>query len=392
MMPIEHIFTMAKKVEEVGEPITQKSDADVYSMDMKKLSEIYTKDPITHNAINKSTQLMLSAPHKINKMSSDFQMFLKVIGEVGTPITWEEIEETILKHGAIYGSSWTELVFDKTDKRIVDIMPINPESMDYARDSKGVVVVDRYSNPVGYIHSLPIGVVPIQRDTRLMSKNVVLKSNELFMLPKRIAKIDLFTAGDGLKSYGYIETAYASIRRRMELEAGYATALDKSFPVRVGKYGDAMNRPTPQKLQDFLKLLVNLRGINDSVAIPYHSSIEMLESKSVQSVLEPIKYYMTIGLSSFGIPTPFVVGLGEDTNRATLGTQADIYAKSLDFLIIKYYKQIERKIFKPICETNGISTVPEYEWENVSFAPVSDIPQGPQAKPKAKKNEEPKSE
>lgn len=310
MRRLEFILSSSDKSlkKDWGEPLVKKSDEDIVSINPEKLREVYVKDPVTFNGINKMVQLILSAEHRLTTTALD--IFLNNVGDIGTPTTWNEITENIFRHSFVYGSSWIELIPDIKTGKIIDLVSVNPERMDYARDSRGTIVVDEYSRPVGYTHKLPTGVtVPKQQN---VPPKVKLDSYTLFIPPERMAKIDLFLAGDGLKSYGLIEPSYSSIRRRLELEEAYATALDKALPVRIGKYGDQFNRPTPQKMQTFLEKLVNLRGKTDSLVVPYHSDVKLLESTGVQNLLEPIKYYLTLGLAGFGLPMPFAVGIGEE--------------------------------------------------------------------------------
>lgn len=362
MRSLERVFNFAQDTANIGVPLTSKKETIEERIELEDLKKMFVEDEVTNNCVNIWTQLIFSSEHRLTNKSLD--LFLDAVGDIGNPTTWSEMEFSIFQNAIVYGSSWIELIYGRTNGKIVDLVSVNPEKMDYAKDGQGRIAVDKYSRPLGYIHKIPYGFTAPR--TIPLPEGVATQANELFIPPEKIAHIKFpINVGDGLRPYGLIEPGYKSLKRRKELEECYATALEKSLPVRVGRYGDQMNRPTPQKLKDLLSIVTNLRGKTDAVALPYHSTIEMLESKGIQNMLEPLKYYLSLGIAPFGIPISLAVGIGSEVNRSTLNVLRDIYSKRVKVVIQQISTQIERQIFRPVAESNGIKEYPRYEWDDI---------------------------
>ena len=65
------------------------------------------------------------------------------------------------------------------------------------------------------------------------------------------------------------------------------------------------------------------------------------------------------------MPSAFVTGKGEETNRATLNRQEYLAKISLKHIIRNTCRVIEREIFKPFCEQRDLKSVPKIKWHEI---------------------------
>ena len=249
-------------------PSPQTLPYGIKSTDRVKREELetdYRFDPQTFNIINKQLQLILHAGFRIKTKTSRWQKwyddFFENIGFVGDDTTKEELVEYIIQDMLMYGNSFVELVYDSKDKKIVDLKMIPEKKMDYAKNSNKEVAVDKYGKPIGYVMNLPYGYsgrglgdeVPQEYRTK-----VSIDSNQIFLLPKRIAHFKLHTYGDRFYGIGLIEPAHKSTYRKMKIEDARANEVyTRGSNTLIATVGNTDHEPTDQEISDTLDLFCN---------------------------------------------------------------------------------------------------------------------------------------
>ena len=353
-----------------------------------ELERSYKTDAFIFNAVNVAVQLIMSADHPIEakdkKVRDFFNNFVENISKVGANMTWWEWLNRVFQDSYIYGAPWSELVWNQTDSNIVDLKILNPREMDFARDSKNQIMLDGNEKPVGYTQKLPYGYETKDKGDSA-PEEVQLANNQIFLLPKRIAHMPLYTIGSGFIGMGRVEPAYkATVWKLNLLKAGANSSSKRGFSPIIAKVGNENIHPTPQMIQNVLD---NVKKLDYSkyMALPWYVELTTLDIKSIETYEGFLKYLTAMQSAALGVPIPFVTGLGEETNRATLATQLKVFEVILNSIAKMVSKSIEKYVFKPICEAEGFKEVPKLKWDRIT----TDISLPPR-EPKEKSKEESK--
>jgi hypothetical protein len=312
----------------------------------------------------------MSASHEITaedpNVKKYFDEFTSNLGNSGSDITWEELLSQIYKFQCIYGRSWIENIWNKKGTTIVDWDLIDPKKMDYSKDSQQKLALDKFGKPLGYVETLPYDVpAKTQILPEYAKKIVTLPSNSIFLEPKRIALIKLFTVGDGFYPIGLIEPIYKTSLRKLNIEEALANAIWRhGFPIMLATIGDSNHEPTPQQVTSILSKLKDV-NFKQELSIPYYYDLKILEAKKAEKLREHLEYFKDQEIAGLGIPKPFATGGGEATNRATLASQSDMFQLTLRDIINKTVFSIQKYMFKPICDIEGFKEIPNIKWDLV---------------------------
>ncbi len=364
--------TLATSVGSRGVPVSVKSSPQTEDLPVSgfELERAYRKDPICFNALNKNTQMIMAAGHKFVGASEEvinkFQTFFDTIGLVGEDLTENELWDSIYKYQMIYGTAYVELVFNESMTKIVDLVIMDSKRVDYAKDNQNRIAVDRFGKPIGYILKLPYGVRAEGDEIPETYKGKISKdSNEIFMLPIRIAQFKLYTAGDRFYAIGLIEPAYKSILRKMNIEEAQTNSIYSrgTYPV-IAYVGDQTHDPSPQDIDTVLNNLVKLKH-DRYMAFQNWVKVEPLEVKQSDVVDQTLEYLRLNQTASLGMPVAFAVGAGEKTNRATLNNQQKFMEFTQQDIVNKTVATFEKSILRRIAKFNKISEVPKIKWGNI---------------------------
>ncbi|KKM27542.1 hypothetical protein LCGC14_1573690 [marine sediment metagenome] len=344
------------------------------------LENIYFKDPLLFNSINKSVQMVTAAGHRIAysnpKEEKKFKELFNNLGRVGEDYTWEELYYYFYWAQDVFGAAWTELIYDKeSDSEIIDLSRLDPKVMDYARNSDGNVLLDEDQKPIGYTQKLPYGIRSEGKGDEIPQKYkkiVDYGANTIFLLPKRISLIKMHIAGDGLSFYGSIEPTYSSSVRKLLLEeAGTNSAYQRWMSPLIAYIGDDKHPPNAQLSKETLKTMQNMKYDVYST-YPYYVKHDVLSFNTTEALNDILKYLRENQAAGVGMPMPFATGAGEATNRATLNNQQSLLQFTLNDMAKKTAISITRNIFKPIAESMGLKTYPVLLPNKISVDEIED--------------------
>ena len=355
----------------LGVPIAKKTTPEFVRVSKAELEQTYIANPIVFNFVNKIVHVILSPGYELvgeTKAVEEVQHFLDSIGEIGGETSWESLLEQIFRDQCIYGEAWVEKICTE-DGLIVDLDIIDAKKMDYLKDHNDYVLLDEYQNPVGYVETLPFGQIPedIPRIPipEKYADRAKLTQEQIYFPPDRIAHFKLFTVGDGLYPIGLVEPCYKASLRKLNMEEALANALYRlGFPLLIATIGDQDHNPAPEAIQNALKDIKNIK-YNESIAVPYWVKVGILESKHPEKLREHLEYFTQQEIAASGMPSAFVTGKGEETNRATLNRQEYLAKISLKHIIRNTCRVIEREIFKPFCEQRKLKSVPKIKWHEI---------------------------
>ena len=355
------------------------SKKDLGRVPKPDLEHIYFKDPLLFNSINKSTQMITAAGYRIaytNKAEEKkFKEFLFNLGRVGEDYTWNELYYYIYWSQKVFGASWIELIWDEEDTQIIDLSRLDPKVMDYARNGDGIILLDENQKPIGYTQKLPYGVSSEGKGDEVPPayNNVMSYGDDtIFLLPKRIALIKMYTAGDGLSFYGCIEPAYSSSTRKLLLEeAGTNSAYQRWMAPLIAYVGDDKHPATTQLSDQTLKTMQEMR-YNTYSTFPSYVKLDVLSSNTTDALNDILKYLRENQASGVGMPMAFATGAGEATNRATLNNQQSLLQFTLNDLAEKTGASITKYIFKPVAKSMGLNSYPIFITNKISTDEIED--------------------
>jgi len=326
----------------------------------------YRFDPITFNIINKQIQLILRAGFKIKAKKARWQKwwdsFFEDIGYVGEEITKEELVEYILQDMLMYGNAFVELIYDSSDKKVVDLKIIPEKKMNYAMNNNKEIAVDRYGKPIGYVMTLPFGYSAEGKGDEIPQEyksKVSISSNEVFFLPKRIAHFKLHTYGDRFYGIGLIEPSHQSTHRKLLIEESRTNEIyTRGANTIIANVGDENHEPDTQEISDVLDQIANFKH-NRYFSFPYWVKLMTLPIQETKIVDDTLSYLKLNQTASSGMPMAMATGEGETANKQTLETMQLSLELSLEHIVKKFSSSFKKYVLRRIAITNKIPDIPD---------------------------------
>ncbi len=335
-----------------------------------ELRDDYLGDSIVFNSVNKNTQTIVAAGYDLrcdgpdSKKVLDFfnRLLYVTLGDSGNDETWEEMLDGHFTKSQVYGDNYIEKVFNKRQTKIVDLVSLNSERMDYARDHRGNVLLDEKGNPIGYTQSLPTSVDTTGKGDTPIPEGIKLIENMIYIKAGRIAHFKLYPFGDGFESFGTIEPAHDDIIYKKNIEKANANYIvQRGLNPIIDYVGSSERFPTPKMIDHATKKLSQM-NYKRYFAFPYWHKVEALEFKSSEAVNDSLKTFRENISASLGIPLALGTGVGEATNRSTLVTQQKFLELTLTDIVKRTVSFFTRRIFREIAKLEGFKSVPYMVW------------------------------
>jgi len=350
----------------VGNPAAKKETPLEKRIKPNKLEQVYRSVPVVFNSINKTTQMITSRDRELQGPNTEFfEEFLSNVGEVGGNQHWEEILESVFRFQMIYGEAFVELIRDKNSGEVVDLAIMDPKSMDYAKSDRmgDKVAMDEFNNPIGYVQKLPRRFGGIDQVYEAPDE-VTLSPNEVYFPAENIAHFKLYTVGEEFFPIGLVEPIFRDAQRSHQLKEDYGNkAHSELFPTRVAKVGDETHEPSPQKVNEILDNLLDA-GSSTAMAVPYYVDIEVVEAEQPEVLIDFFDHFNKEIITGTGIPAAYATGQGGNVNRATLAAQSRMYEITMDDIIKRTTRTVERQIFRRISESHDMEGYPELIWSD----------------------------
>jgi len=357
-------------VSRVGVPLSKKVTPEIPRVDLADLEKSYLKDPIIFNSINKVVEVIMSA--KCRVVGSDDSVsyvndFLDKIGLHGGSVEWKPLLKTAFMHQCIYGRAFWEVIYNTQQTKVMDLDCIDPKRVDYAKNSMQRLVLDKFSNPVGYTETIPYSEQITSLKSDPTPNAVMLLPNQIFFNPSRIAHFKLYTMGDGFYGIGLIEPIYDASNRKLKMEEALANVYMRTgFPTKGIKVGDQFHEPTKEMLSRSVDQLeeADYRSV---FAIPYYADPFILESKKPEKLRIHLDHFVNEENTGVGVPSAFATWKGGETNRATLNRQEFLFKLSLRNIVQMTTQTIERYVFAKIAKLNKLEDTPRIEWGEINL-------------------------
>src|SRR3990167_7684459 len=275
-----------------------------------KLEKIYASDPVIFNGCNTLSYLVnrgWSVQGPDDAVEKELAAWLK-----GLKI--DEAIRQIALQLCVYGNSWIENVMNKNRNRVVDIVILDPKTMDYIRetsqyspDCSNRIKVDSSGKPVGYVQRL--------------SGALAFRSGEkdVFFTLDEVTHLTMRKLADGFVGIGVIEPCYDESVIKVNVEEALGQAIYHiGFPVYKLRIGDkdAMPDVSDEIIDYYEKELADASSKMDFI-IPWFADLTILSAPEIRDMRTNLDYYIDSQIPSIGGAKPFVLGSAEGANRAT---------------------------------------------------------------------------
>jgi hypothetical protein len=252
---------------------------------------------------------------------------------------------------------------------------INPLYFDAVRDEIGRVKYDhKTGEPVAYVQYLrsddDVSIYPIDRLINQTALYNYQSGMGVLFWPNEIIHTRLNQVGDDWWGIGPIEAGYVDIINKKNGDQGAAESIQSAgYPRIVGYQGDKEHPPTPQKMEDLISAIDDLKA-DSQVAVPHYNKMEVLESR-MSNIDTMLKYLTDNAVTSLGGPKALVTGTGQDTNRSTLSSQMAWLERSLKMEQQDASDELREPLMVRLKEKLGLTEVPILAWQEVSLESIA---------------------
>jgi len=363
-------MNFANDIEEKADPRTGLSSTSGYSYKRptrEELERIYREDSQTFSSINKTKQLILGTRRYIRSKSltakKQYEDFFDNIGNIGIPMTEQDLHDSILHDMFVYGYAYVERVFDVFQKKILDLKMIDAKLIDYARDGQGNIILDESQRPIGFV--MEVGRLPDYMGDKYPA-GVVINSNQIYLEAKRIALFKCFSFGNRFESLGFIETSYVDIKRKHLIEDSVTNSIYNNIHKHIiGYVGNDSIRTGETQRKSVLDALKNL-SYNRYAVFSMPTKIETLDAQISDQTSVVLDYLRINQSAASGMPVGMSLGAGEAINRSVLNVQQKLLFLTANSIANSYALQFKREILDWIYKYNKFDEKAKLEFEEIN--------------------------
>jgi hypothetical protein len=375
----EHIFGAPKKIEmlnvegaslpEDSKPISERSTDTISDpVDFETLEKLYRRDSDTFAAINHIIKTFMSSQYIV---TSDDKKSTTWTDAFLYNNRFDIILRKIILHCCIFGNAWVELVSNSKGK-LVAFDHVNPKVMDFARDSSGNIIYDKYNNPAYYVQVLPMGSrVPPEKESRVVEQPASPQipgssGTGIRFETDEIAHFTLWTVGDSLNGIGLIEPMWNALMAKIQIEKDWGIAMKKATsPLLVGTVGDDMHPANQTAIDKMTRLLVDATS-QSIMALPHPNRAEYVTA-NIQSLEPHLSYYVDKVSAATGVPKPYIVGSGDSTPRSTFKGLNLGYERNIMEMQKNIAYAVEKQIFPRLVADYNLISKPLLKFESPSI-------------------------
>lgn len=333
---------------EGGRPSTEISTEQLDRKAKTDLERIYFLDKAIFAGINliasqvtASGYILEDASEKSVERVNDFIKKINLIPKL----------TTIVEHQCIFGEGIGEMLYNPTASKVVDMITVDPKSMEFIKNSEGVPVLDDDGN-YQFIWENAFG-----KKKRLTEKE----------LPKghypKIIYFPLHQISSGQRGIGLIEPLYKTEQIKLNLEhavgeVGYRLGL----PIIWAKLGDEFNIPTDDQLVKFGESIKELHHSNQIVT-PNYAEIQLLQPEAMDGLQDILNYFKKEVAAGLGVPLFMLYGSGEEMNKATATALINQFYRN----ILTYQERVSMQVqplINRFCELEKIKDIPRFRFKD----------------------------
>jgi len=267
----------------------------------------------------------------------------------------EEVIKDIFVGGS--GNAWVELGYTEDGRDIASLRILNPNYMDYIRDSSNNVKLDEYGDPVGYVkkrtgtHGAEIMWT---RDKIIVAGEEVWKRQRADEDGRdRIAHFKLFSIGGSYLGMTPLASCYKQALIRLNLEDNVGESGFRAGGVIGYVDVEGIGEVPTKKLKELARDLQNVTTRTIFV-FPSYVKIERFPTPDLRDRTDLIMYFASVQSLGMGFPvTRHFIPLSRVTARASESMEVD-FEQRIMAMQDRLAEQVREKLLFRLLKARGM--------------------------------------
>jgi len=275
-------------------------------------------------------------------------------------IIWSKLQlylPLLVRDMFVYGHAYLLKVRGK-NKKIIDIVYLNPKSISPEQDNLGNLVLDVTGNIVGYRWK-PDNWYTIREKLRLSSKleeehkGKYIDSSDIVHIPFLDVVAGVYGEGIVAKLKTLV-TIKANIEHALgEIASRY---LERLWIIKVG---DNIRPPSQAKLIEMNEKLREAREKGDNILVfPYYTDISIEKGEDIAQFQRPLETILTELYVSMG----YAYGIEVGQRLHALSSEVDFWDKNIQFYRKWIWNHLRDQLLDEYLEQNGYKPIVKIKW------------------------------
>jgi hypothetical protein len=330
-LSLHDLVVVVKKRKSKGDTERLKKETQV----QRKAELLYRMDPLVFAGVNRLRRAIASPRIYFVGEENDRIVMEAWARTVNLKkILWEGILDII-----IYGYSVIEKVRDSKGN-IVQLVTIDPKTVDWQKDASGKILLDESLNPVGLEQTV---------------------DNEKIELPmKDVVLLNFFTLGVECLGISPLEPAFKASWIRMNLEEAYGEALFRhGFPIIYLNIGDATHPIDSPMIAEAKKILKDLESAEELI-LPNWIKPGRLESKTPLAPIVDLWTFLAGEVArALDNPVGFIVPSGSTESKGGAEFSNIDFERAAKMYTEELKSELDEQLLAEVRIEKELKTIPE---------------------------------
>jgi hypothetical protein len=305
----------------------------------KKAELLYRMDPLIFAGVNRLRRAIASPrvyfSGGVEQDRTAMEAWARTVNL--KKVLWEAILDII-----IYGYSVIEKVRDSKGN-IVQLVIVDPKTVDWQKDRDGKILLDDNLNPVGLVQTV--------------------NSDSIDLPMKDVVLMNFFTLGVECLGISPLEPAFKASWIRMNLEEAYGEALYRhGFPIIYFNIGD-LNHPIDAPLiAEAKKILKNLESAEELI-LPVWIKPGRLESKTPLAPIVDLWAFLAGEIArALDNPVGFIVPSGSTESKGGATFSNIDFEKAAKMYTEEIKAELDEQLLAEVRIQKKLQSIPEVEF------------------------------
>lgn len=327
---------------------TRKSKGDIERLKketqvQRKAELLYRMDPLIFAGVNRLRRAVSSPRLYFSGGDQNDRVAMETWARTVNlkKVLWGAILDII-----IYGYSVIEKVRDSKGN-IVQLVAIDPKTVDWQKDKDGKILLDDSSNPIGLVQTVDDASID------LPMKDVIL--------------LNFFTLGIECLGISPIEPAFKASWIRLNLEEAYGEALYRhGFPIIYLNVGDKDHPMDAPLMADARKVLKDLESAEELI-LPAWIKPGRLESKTPLTPIVELWGFLAGEIArALDNPVGFIAPAGSTESKGGATFSNIDFERAAKMYTEEIKSELDEQLLAEVRIELGLQTIPEVEFGEAS--------------------------
>jgi hypothetical protein len=334
-LSLEKLIAITRRRKSKGDVERLKKETQV----QRKTELLYRMDPLIFAGVNRLRRAIASPRIYFSGPNTDDVETLETWAKTVNlkKVLWEAILDII-----IYGYAVIEKVKDSKGN-IVQLVTIDPKTVDWQKDSNNKILMDQNLNPVGLVQTVD-------------NEEIKFSMNEVILL-------NFFTLGPECLGISPLEPAFKPSWIRMNLEEAYGEALYRhGFPVIYFNIGDADHPVDAALIADAKKILRDLESAEELILPPWVKPGRLESKTPLAPVFELWVFLAGEVARALDNPVGFISPSGSTESKGGAEFSNIDFEKAAKMYAEELKSELDEQLLAEVRIQKGLKTIPEIEF------------------------------